>query len=57
MNSSLSELSSAYQAQLELLRTDPDNLQLQEDLAKAKRAIEIAWMEVVCSTHPSASES
>lgn len=54
---SLGNLNEAYQAQLELLRADPDSEQLQEDLAKAKGALETAWMEVVWESSAPASAS
>lgn len=39
----------AYQAYLEAVRLDPDNEQLQEDLLKARRAVEVAWLERLVS--------
>jgi hypothetical protein len=41
----LGELSEAYQVMLEGVRTDPDDEILQEDLKKAERELEIAWLE------------
>lgn len=41
----LSEATEAYQAQLEGHRLDPDCEELWEDLLRARRALEIAWLE------------
>jgi hypothetical protein len=43
--SEISDEFTAYQALLEFVRNNPENVELKEDLAKAKRAMDIAWME------------
>jgi hypothetical protein len=43
----LAEESEAYQAQLETARTHPDNTEVQDDLIKARAALEVAWLRTV----------
>ena len=47
---SLSEEISAYQAYQEAVRLDPDDEQLQEDYKKAKKAMEVAWLNHIGTT-------
>lgn len=41
---SLELLTREYQALLEFVRNNPENQILQEDLAKAKREMELSWL-------------
>lgn len=41
----LAEESEAYQAMLETARTHPDNDEVQDDLIKARAALEVAWLD------------
>ena len=43
----LAETSEAYQTLLEGHRAHPDDEDLQEDLTKAKAAMEIAWLQTM----------
>lgn len=41
----LAEASEAYQTMLEAHRAHPENLDLYEDMVKARAVMEIAWIE------------
>lgn len=41
---SLELLTREYQALLEFVRNNPENEELKEDLEKARRAMEISWL-------------
>jgi hypothetical protein len=43
--SRLARESEAYQAMLEGVRAHPDDDELQEDFERAKRAVDVAWIE------------
>jgi len=46
----LSDEISAFQAYAEAVRIDPDDEHLQEDLKKARKAMEVAWLNHIGTT-------
>lgn len=48
---SLNDETSAYQTMLEGHRMDPDSPELWADLLKARRALEVEWLETIGERH------